>query len=116
MRRSGLMFLLVLSALSVAAQQSLGKRWTSSEGSKVAGKWSGGRSAKGKMDAEYYTSGNGSAVVENLLSDGKPTMTTVYHLDGDALRATHFCALQSQPRLKAARIVLPTRSISDWLS
>jgi hypothetical protein len=73
--------------------------------------WSGARSAKGKMDAEYFVTGNGSAVVENLLSDGKPTMTTVYHLDGPALRATHFCAAQNQPRLKAERIDLVRNEI-----
>jgi len=73
--------------------------------------WSGARSAKGKMEAEYYVTGNGSAVVENLVSDGKPMMTTVYHLDGPALRATHFCAAQNQPRLKADRIDLAHNEI-----
>jgi len=28
-------------------------------------------------------------------------MTTVYHLDGVDLRATHYCAAGNQPRLKA---------------
>lgn len=66
--------------------------------------WSGGRTATGKMDAQYYTTGNGSAVVENLLVDGTPTMTSVYHLDGSDLRVTHFCGAQNQPRLKATAI------------
>jgi hypothetical protein len=34
--------------------------------------WSGARTASGKMDAQYYTTGNGSAVVENLIHDGAP--------------------------------------------
>jgi len=63
--------------------------------------WSGGRNASGKMDAQYYTTGKGSAIVENLIQEGTPVMTTVYHLDGDDLRMTHFCAAQNQPRLKA---------------
>ena len=33
-------------------------------------------------------------------------MTSVYHLDADNLRATHFCGAQNQPRLKAQRIDL----------
>jgi len=66
--------------------------------------WSGGRDATGKMDAQYYTTGNGSAVVENLTQDGVPSMTSVYHLDGADLRLTHFCAAQNQPRLKATVI------------
>jgi hypothetical protein len=66
--------------------------------------WSGGRSAKGKMDARYYSTGNGTAMVEDLLMDGKPMMTTVYHLDGPALHMTHYCAAGNQPRLKATTI------------
>lgn len=66
--------------------------------------WSGARNASGKMDAQYYTTGNGSALVENLATDGIPAMTSVYHLDGADLRLTHFCATQNQPRLKATTI------------
>jgi len=66
--------------------------------------WSGARTATGKMGAQYYATGNGSAVVENLISDGVPTMTSVYHLDGADLRVTHFCGAQNQPRLKASAI------------
>ena len=63
--------------------------------------WSGGPNTSGKMGAQYYTTGNGSALVENLTEDGAPVMTSVYHLDGADLRMTHFCAAQNQPRLKA---------------
>jgi hypothetical protein len=66
--------------------------------------WSGGRSASGKIEAEYYTTGNGSAVVEDLTVDGVKSMTSVYHLNGTELRMTHFCAAQNQPRLKATSI------------
>jgi hypothetical protein len=68
--------------------------------------WTGGRTATGKMNATYYQTGNGSAVVENLTVDGVPSMTSVYHLDGPALRMTHYCAAQNQPRLKARQIDL----------
>ena len=66
--------------------------------------WTGGRTDSGAMNANYYVTGNGSAVVENLLNDGTPVMTSVYHLDGRDLRMTHFCGAQNQPRLKASRI------------
>jgi hypothetical protein len=69
--------------------------------------WSGARTDRGKMDATYYVTGNGSAVVENLLMNGQPVMTSVYHMDGKDLRLTHFCAAQNQPRLKAQRVDLP---------
>jgi hypothetical protein len=68
--------------------------------------WTGARTATGKMNATYYSTGNGSAVVENLTVDGVPSMTSVYHLDGADLRMTHYCAAQNQPRLKARQIDL----------
>ena len=66
--------------------------------------WTGARTGTGSMNATYYLTGNGSALVENLIMDGVPTMTSVYHLDGADLRMTHYCGAQNQPRLKAERI------------
>ena len=68
--------------------------------------WTGGRNDSGSMNATYYVTGNGSAVVENLINQSTPAMTSVYHLDGADLRMTHFCGAQNQPRLKARRIDL----------
>lgn len=68
--------------------------------------WTGGRHDSGSMNATYYVTGNGSAVVENLENESTPVMTSVYHLDGRDLRMTHFCGAQNQPRLKAHRIDL----------
>jgi hypothetical protein len=68
--------------------------------------WTGGRHDTGSMNATYYVTGNGSAVVENLMTESTPVMTSVYHLDGRDLRMTHFCGAQNQPRLKARRIDL----------
>ncbi len=67
----------------------------------LAGDWEGtvawtGKPAS-KISAHYHTTGNDSAVVEDL-SNG---MTSVYHLDGEDLRVTHYCAAKNQPRLKA---------------
>jgi hypothetical protein len=63
--------------------------------------WSGARNDAGKMNATYSLTGNGSAVVENLIVDGTPIMTSVYHLDGSELRMTHYCAAKNQPRFRA---------------
>jgi hypothetical protein len=68
--------------------------------------WTGDRTGNYPLNAAYYVTGNGSALVENLISEGVPNMTSVYHLDADDLRATHFCGAQNQPRLKAQRIDL----------
>jgi len=68
--------------------------------------WTGARTGTGLMDASYYLTGNGSALVENLIMEGAPIMTSVYHLDGVDLRMTHYCGAQNQPRLKAGRVDL----------
>jgi hypothetical protein len=76
----------------------------------LAGEWEGtvewtpSRAGTGTMNATYYLTGNSSALVENLIMGGVPTMTSVYHLDGADLRMTHYCAAKNQPRLKAERI------------
>jgi len=66
--------------------------------------WSEGRTGTGPLQATYYLTGNGSALVENLIMGGAPSMTTIYHLDGADLRMTHYCAARNQPRFKASRI------------
>ena len=63
--------------------------------------WTGARTDRGEMDAEYSLTGHGTAVVENLVSRGEVIMTSVYHLDGPTLRMTHYCGVGNQPRLKA---------------
>jgi hypothetical protein len=65
-------------------------------------KWTGARTSEYKMDAVYSLTGNGTAVVEDLIVENKTMMTSVYHLDGDSLRMTHFCGTGNQPRLKAS--------------
>jgi hypothetical protein len=68
--------------------------------------WTGARSGGGDLTATYRVSGMGSAVIEDLTMGGKLAMSTVYHLDNGDLRATHYCAAQNQPRLKASDIDL----------
>jgi hypothetical protein len=88
------------SAAALARLAALSGEW---EGSV---EWTGGRTGRGAMNARYFTTGNGSAVVETLIVDGAPAMTTVYHTDGPELRMTHYCAARNQPRLKASKIDL----------
>jgi hypothetical protein len=70
--------------------------------------WSGARSGSGTLRASYRVVSNGSAVIESLSMGGDaPSMTTVYHRNGDELRMTHFCAARNQPRLIADRFEEP---------
>jgi hypothetical protein len=72
--------------------------------------WTGARTGSYPMNATYYVTGNGSALVENLITEQASVMTSVYHLDGNDLRLTHFCGTQNQPRLKAKRIDLDQKA------
>jgi hypothetical protein len=85
-------------AAALAQLRALAGNWAGSY------EWSGSRNGGGTLNATYYVTGNGSAIVENLIMGGVPMMTSVYHLDGADLRMTHYCAAQNQPRLKASRI------------
>ena len=44
----------------------------------------------------YSLTGNGSALIERFRS-----MSSVYHMDGNDLRVTHYCGARNQPRMKA---------------
>jgi hypothetical protein len=47
-------------------------------------------------EVSYSLTGNGSALVEVF---GR--MASVYHMDGQDLRVTHYCGADNQPRMKA---------------
>ena len=51
----------------------------------------------------YKVVGAGSAVVEELFPGSDHAMVSVYHLDGDELVMTHYCAARNQPRMQLDR-------------
>ena len=65
--------------------------------------------ASGKEDAHgdgtvvFKLTGAGSAVVETQFPGSNHEMVSVYHLDGDDLRMTHYCAAGNQPKVKLDR-------------
>ena len=59
----------------------------------------------------FRLTGAGSALVETQFPGQSHEMVTVYHLDGEDLRMTHYCAVGNQPRLKLDR----THSRADHL-
>ena len=72
---------------------------------KLEGEWVGsfshGGEAAGETTIRYKLTGAGSALVEYLFEGTDHEMLTLYHLDGDRLLLTHYCAAQNQPRLCA---------------
>jgi hypothetical protein len=71
---------------------------------KLAGEWArvgeDGKPTEGVAVIYRVTSG-GSAVIETLLPGSAHEMITMYHMDGDDLVLTHYCAMGNQPHMKA---------------
>jgi hypothetical protein len=68
----------------------------------LVGTWTG-TAAGGPATVRYRLTGGGSAVVEEMFPGTAHEMMSVYHLDGDDLRMTHYCAAGNQPRMKLDR-------------
>ena len=69
---------------------------------KLAGEWvyAGGEN-RGQLAVRYTVASGGSVVMESLFPGTDHEMVTVYHLDGDKLMMTHYCAAGNQPRMHA---------------
>ncbi len=78
----------------------------------LEGEWKGRRDDGGKVEVTYKVYSAGSAVVEILAPVGEPSMVTVYHMDGDDLRMTHYCAAKNQPRMKAISVSPDGKTVS----
>ena len=74
----------------------------------LAGTWksqiSGDEHHQGAGTVSYKLTGGGSALVETQFPGEAHEMVSVYHLDGDDLRMTHYCAAGNQPRVKLDRV------------
>jgi hypothetical protein len=72
----------------------------------LAGEWSVGEGSEhgaAGTKIKYRVIGAGSAVVEEQFPGSAHEMVSVYHLDGDELLMTHYCAAGNQPRMKLDR-------------
>ena len=65
----------------------------------LVGEWTGKATDGVAVRTVYKLIAGGSALGE-YLSHGD--MVTIYHLNGNELMLTHYCAAQNQPRMKAA--------------
>jgi hypothetical protein len=72
----------------------------------LEGEWESQSPDMGRVRAVYKVVGGGSAVEDHFSGEKIPggEMITLYHLDGDRLVLTHYCAAQNQPRMVAKRI------------
>jgi len=73
----------------------------------LAGTWKGkgGEAGGQSFDAviTYKVTGGGSALVETIGPGTEHEMVSVYHLDGEKLLLTHYCAAGNQPTMRAVK-------------
>jgi hypothetical protein len=71
----------------------------------LAGEWRGHVVTEDGPEATvvYAVTAGGTAVTESLFPGTEHAMLTVYHLEGNDLVLTHYCAMGNQPRMKLAR-------------
>ncbi|HKD99862.1 MAG TPA: hypothetical protein VKE69_02535 [Planctomycetota bacterium] len=67
---------------------------------------------------EFRVTSAGSVVREVMFPGGDHEMTNMYHLDGNALVLTHYCAMGNQPRMRAEkrdgdRLLFRSDSVGD---
>ena len=63
----------------------------------LEGQWDA-TSPEGKTRITFKLISEGSALMETM---ARESMVTVYHLDGDSIMMTHYCAAGNQPRMRA---------------
>ncbi len=67
----------------------------------IVGEWEAPVGKEGKVvRAAYKLVSNGTVLVETWTTPSGASTMTVFHLDGNALLATHYCAQGNQPRLR----------------
>ncbi len=70
----------------------------------LAGEWRGtGTHGEDVTEAiiSYRITAAGSVLMETMAAGTEFEMITMYHLNGEELMLTHYCALKNQPRMKA---------------
>ena len=66
----------------------------------LVGEWHGQRPDGRKIGVTYRLSAGGSVLVETWNLGPQRESLTIYHMDGSALMASHFCPQGNQPRLR----------------
>jgi hypothetical protein len=74
----------------------------------LVGSWDGQKGDQ-TVSVTYTLVSNGMSLMESLNGEHDMNMITMYAPDGDAIVATHYCALGNQPRMRAAASGDPSR-------
>ncbi len=69
---------------------------------RMVGTWRRADKPESPLRIRFYLTARDTVLVESWEAGGKPHSLTLYHRDGDALLATHYCPQGNQPRLALA--------------
>jgi len=78
----------------------------------LVGEWQGTVQEGGKAEGatvEVRMTGGGSAIMHVAGKDTPYEMVTMFHPDGPALMATHYCAAHNQPRMQMVAAAAPNQ-------
>ncbi|MFO0827067.1 MAG: hypothetical protein U0572_02870 [Phycisphaerales bacterium] len=71
----------------------------------LEGEWDiaddGGKRAIGTV---FHVTSAGTAIRETMFPGSEHEMTNMFHLDGDSIIATHYCAAGNQPRMRCIAV------------
>jgi hypothetical protein len=91
---------LVMIATAAMAQSSAQKSFDQIKS--LTGTWEGKNSQGQPVTVSFRVTAGGSAVMSEILGQGKEDMITMFHLDGDRLLMTHYCGAGNQPRMQVS--------------
>ena len=86
---------------------------------RLAGEWSGKMDEEGSqppVTVTYRVTAAQSAVLETLFPGTEHEMVTLYHMDGEKLVLTHYCAAGNQPHMVLTKKSTPTDLRFDFVS
>ena len=69
---------------------------------RMVGAWRPADKPESPIRIRFYLTARGTVLVESWEARGQPHSLTLYHRDGQALLATHYCPQGNQPRLSLA--------------
>jgi len=95
--RTVILTAIALSTVCAVAQTDAEKAFTAIKN--MPGTWEG-NTPKGTVQVIFKITGGGSSVMSEIV--GKEDMISMFHMDGDRLLLTHYCAVGNQPRMQAS--------------
>ncbi|HEY4229530.1 MAG TPA: hypothetical protein VGO79_05125 [Thermoanaerobaculia bacterium] len=95
---AGLAFAAAAASPFAAAETKANPAWEKMK--TLVGAWEG-REGNQPVSVTYTLVSNGTSLMESLTAAHDTNMVTMYAPDGDAVVATHYCAIGNQPRMRA---------------